>query len=233
MANKFFTLGLALAAALALTPDFSTAAEKGTGDALRGLRLYLGNCFICHGANARGDGPYADKLKPKPRSFDDAAYFERKTDQEIYNIISKGGPADRKSPMMHGWGFRLTRSQIQDLVAYVRSVSRNEDLAARPAPKHLSGQQMYEQFCLACHGPGGDGKGRLSYTLRTVKPAVLSSPSFQRHASDKDIFLAIKESKTVDGSSLAFMPAWKKLLSDGQIGAIVVYIRTFGQKKAQ
>ena len=56
---------------------------------LDGLRLYLGYCFICHGQTGKGDGPYAASLSALPADLTDKGYFDRKTDREIYDFISK------------------------------------------------------------------------------------------------------------------------------------------------
>jgi mono/diheme cytochrome c family protein len=45
------------------------------------------------------------------------------TDKFLLEIISKGGSAVGKSGMMPGWGGQLKESQVQDIVAYVRSIA--------------------------------------------------------------------------------------------------------------
>jgi mono/diheme cytochrome c family protein len=45
------------------------------------------------------------------------------TDKFLMEIISKGGGAVGKSPMMPAWGGALKEGQLQDLVAYVRSIA--------------------------------------------------------------------------------------------------------------
>lgn len=57
-------------------------------------------CFTCHGASGHGDGPGAQALDPKPRSFADAAWQASVTDEHIKKVIVFGGAAVGKSPMM-------------------------------------------------------------------------------------------------------------------------------------
>lgn len=57
-------------------------------------------CANCHGTNGRGDGPVAGSLNPKPRDYSDAAWQRSVTDQEIAEIIVRGGGAMKKSAVM-------------------------------------------------------------------------------------------------------------------------------------
>lgn len=194
------------------------------GEPVNGLRLYNANCLICHGANGDGKGPYVEKLDPKPRAFTDLTYFNRKTDREIYDVISKGGIAKEKSLHMRTWGLRFQPRQISDIVAYIRAVSNDDRINLSIPIEGLDGKVMFQNFCSTCHGSGGQGDGALSYTL-PVKPADLTSRQFQSHTSDEEISIAIKDALR-DGKRLSVMPAWDKMMSHDQIMAMVSYIRT-------
>ena len=88
-----------------------------------GKKLYLTYCSSCHGDNGKGDGPAARSLPVKPANHTDGAVMNQLTDKFLLEIISKGGSAVGKSPMMPGWGGQLKESQVQDIVAYVRSMA--------------------------------------------------------------------------------------------------------------
>jgi cytochrome c oxidase cbb3-type subunit 3 len=45
------------------------------------------------------------------------------TDKQIFDTIKLGGEAVGKSPIMPKWGGLLTDQQIQEIVAYIRSLS--------------------------------------------------------------------------------------------------------------
>jgi mono/diheme cytochrome c family protein len=44
-------------------------------------------------------------------------------DKFLLDIISKGGSAVGKSPMMPGWGGQFKEAEVRDILAYVRSIA--------------------------------------------------------------------------------------------------------------
>lgn len=94
------------------------------GDAAKGKAKYAEVCAVCHGPSGKGDGPAAAGLQTKPRDHTDTAYMGKLTDREIFDIIKRGGHALGKSPLMPPWEGKLTDQQIQDLVAYIRTLAR-------------------------------------------------------------------------------------------------------------
>ncbi len=62
--------------------------------------LFAGRCAVCHGAEGGGDGPTAAALDPKPRAFTDAAWQASMTDEAIIKVVTEGGAAVGKSPLM-------------------------------------------------------------------------------------------------------------------------------------
>ena len=88
-----------------------------------GKKLYLTYCSSCHGETGKGDGPAAQSLPVKPADHTTGAVMNQLTDKFLMEIISKGGSAVGKSPMMPAWGGALKQSQVEDLVAYLRSIA--------------------------------------------------------------------------------------------------------------
>jgi mono/diheme cytochrome c family protein len=62
--------------------------------------VYAGRCVPCHGASGRGDGPAGGALTPHPRNFTDKAWQATVNATYIEKVISNGGPAVGKSPLM-------------------------------------------------------------------------------------------------------------------------------------
>ena len=93
------------------------------GDASRGAALYADYCWTCHGKTGQGDGPIAVAYKPRPRNLTDRAHLSRRTDYDLYNVISQGGPAVNRSVTMPAWGSVLAPQESWDLVAYIRQLS--------------------------------------------------------------------------------------------------------------
>jgi len=62
--------------------------------------VYAGRCVPCHGASGRGDGPAGGALTPHPRNFTDKAWQATVNATYIEKVISNGGSAVGKSPLM-------------------------------------------------------------------------------------------------------------------------------------
>ena len=92
------------------------------GDIVNGARLYRVHCSSCHGTSGQGDGPAASYMYPVPRAHTDPAYMNRRSNEELHEAITGGGPAVGLSPLMPRWDETFGRNQIWDLVAHVRSL---------------------------------------------------------------------------------------------------------------
>ena len=100
----------------------STALVAYAADAEQGKKLYGQFCASCHGQSGQGDGPAAAALNPKPRDHTDKEYMSKMSDDEMLKVIKNGGASVGKSPLMPPWGASLKDEQIQDIIAYVRTL---------------------------------------------------------------------------------------------------------------
>jgi mono/diheme cytochrome c family protein len=100
----------------------STALVAYAADAEEGKKLYGQFCASCHGQSGKGDGPAAAALNPKPRNHTDKEYMSQMSDDEMLKVIKNGGASVGKSPLMPPWGASLKDDQIQDVIAYIRSL---------------------------------------------------------------------------------------------------------------
>jgi mono/diheme cytochrome c family protein len=64
-----------------------------------------------------------DNLEVKPHPFTEGDTLNKMSDADLTAIISHGGPALNKSPLMAPYGYTLSKSEIQALIAYIRMVS--------------------------------------------------------------------------------------------------------------
>jgi cytochrome c oxidase cbb3-type subunit 3 len=100
----------------------STALAAYAADAEQGKKLYGQFCASCHGQAGKGDGPAAAALNPKPRDHTDKEYMSKMSDDEMLKVIKNGGASVGKSPLMPPWGASLKDDQIQDVIAYIRTL---------------------------------------------------------------------------------------------------------------
>ena len=115
MKNGIFLAALVFACAVFLSAQPSEAA-----DSAKGQEVYNTYCALCHGPTGLGDGVAAATLDPKPRDLSSAAILETYTDEYLVNVITNGGAAVGKSPMMTAWGGIISPEDIENLVAHIR-----------------------------------------------------------------------------------------------------------------
>ena len=196
-------------------------------DPLKGLKLYLGYCFVCHGQKGDGKGPYAEMLSSIPADFTDSTYFRTKTDIELYDFISKGGIAHGKSMHMKPFGFQMTPDQIQNTIAYVR-VLNNHERISRGDGSGFSGEEIYRNSCVMCHGEKGDGNGRVSKMLG-LKVRPITGELLSQYSGAK-LYNIIQDGMVSDTTGTGkYMPAWGASLSEQEIIDVISYISTFGE----
>ncbi len=117
-----------------------------------GRNLFLNNCAGCHGSDARG-----------------APGFPNLTDQDW---LWGGAPdavltsiRDGRAGVMPGWLPVLGEGGVEDILAYVMSLSGRK----LPAGNVASGKQKFEQICAACHGADAHGNPLLGAPNLTDK----------------------------------------------------------------
>jgi mono/diheme cytochrome c family protein len=81
-------------------------------------------CARCHNSESTPERvSNFDNLEVKPHGFTEGDTFNKMTDADLTAIISHGGPALNKSALMPPYGYTLSRSDIEALIAYIRMVS--------------------------------------------------------------------------------------------------------------
>jgi mono/diheme cytochrome c family protein len=81
-------------------------------------------CARCHNQESTPERvSNYDNLEVKPHPFTEGDTLNKMSDADLVAIISHGGPALNKSPLMAPWGYTLSKSEIQALIAYIRMVS--------------------------------------------------------------------------------------------------------------
>lgn len=80
------------------------------------------------------------------------------------------------------------------------------------------GQNLYEQYCVTCHGRNGRGQGPAAPVM-TPRPTNFQSEEAQKLTADY-MFKVISEGQQERG-----MPAWSGRLSKSERWAIISYIK--------
>ena len=92
-------------------------------DVQQGKRTYLENCTPCHGQSGKGDGEGARSLPVRPADHTDGALIGSRSDAFLHDVIAKGGSAMGLSSFMPAWQGIFTEQEIEDLVAYIRTLA--------------------------------------------------------------------------------------------------------------
>src|SRR5215475_7515047 len=104
-------------------PELLALANKPEGDPIAaGKQTFMTICITCHGPEGKGDGPVSVTLNPKPRNLTDASYMSTVNDRYLFELISRGGIAVGRSPLMPSQP-TLTAQDLNNVIAYVRSLS--------------------------------------------------------------------------------------------------------------
>ncbi|MEI9851906.1 MAG: cytochrome-c oxidase, cbb3-type subunit III [Sphingomonas sp.] len=174
-----------------------------------GRAAFKVNCVQCHGSGAAGSRGYPN--------LNDDDWLWGGTLPEIYRTIQHGArePADdetRASAMpAFGRDGLLTADQIQDVVSYVRMVSREEP-RSRPAQR---GAALFANNCAVCHG--ADAKGN-----RTLGAPNLTDPIWL-YGGDRETLAA-----TVTNARQGVMPAWQRRLDPVTVKMLAAYVHSLG-----
>ena len=109
--------------------------------------------------------------------------------------------------------------------------------AAHPAaaghePKHdearlKRGKEMYDHYCISCHGETGKGDGPGGANL-PIKPQDLTVGAVMNPLPHEFLHRVISEGPQSVGLS-SLMPPFRPQLSDWQIDEVIEYVRTFAE----
>ena len=193
--------------------------------AYEGRRLYVSYCQLCHGTDGKGDGPLARVMQISPADL--TTTIRSRSDTILTKIITGEGRQtitgrDRHnllSEAMPEWKDVFTDSQVKALIAYLRFLGRSEhELMGDPG----IGMQLYQKYCQVCHGIEGDGDGIMT-ELMGITPMDHSNPNETNKLDNERLIDSI-----LDGQG-KFMPAWRGILSQSDVEALVSYIRLLSQ----
>lgn len=166
-----------------------------------GRRLFANNCSVCHGADGRGSLGFPN--------LTDSDWQWGGSDSDIIATLTHGRIA-----AMPPWIDVLGEQGIQEVAEYTLQLSEAEvdsELAA-------AGESHFQTYCLACHGPTGEGN------------ALLGAPNLTDqhwlYGGDKDVIR----------HNLRFglngqMPAFGEKLGADRIRIVAGYVRSLSDER--
>jgi cytochrome c oxidase cbb3-type subunit 3 len=98
--------------------DIMQYLEVMTNPVKRGEVVFKTNCILCHGERGDGNGRAAQLFNPRPANLRQST----KTQDYKRTIIRQGGEAMGRSSVMPSWSDKLTGTEIEDLLLYLRTI---------------------------------------------------------------------------------------------------------------
>jgi mono/diheme cytochrome c family protein len=183
-------------------------------------------CVQCHGFRGRGGVDSAvPALTTVGRSL---------TVAQLTHIINHGlgESANPKQPYMPVWGEVLSKTQVSNLVSYIRAglppVADTQPVSVPPGQgAAVAGAALYVRYgCVNCHGP--NGLGGVPNPLSADKAIPPLSGQGFRHdfPTDKAISAVIRSGSVIGRAPIVSMPHWGGILSGQQIAELVAYLKT-------
>jgi mono/diheme cytochrome c family protein len=204
--------------------------------------IYTESCSVCHGDDGRGAVWGQASLATPPRNFRTEESRQELTRERMIASVIAGRPG---TPMP-GFGTQLSIEEVMAVVDYVRSEFMTpvdaasghaamlpgnteygpiggDDRPRDPGAEHHDGDAargalLYARNCVDCHGANGGGDGPRAYFI-FPKPRNFSDPSTRQYLTRGNLYDGIKYG--VVGKE---MPAWGKVLTEGQIADVTEYV---------
>jgi mono/diheme cytochrome c family protein len=209
---------------------------------LEGKELYAEkSCGACHRLGGRGGtlGPALDNegaktkhqlilanLKPPYTAWDwHKAHF--RDPGGVVEASQMKNPA-LSGPQILALTVYMLAQRQRDVPESYLAPDKLEEKVRKLHPKPLAGQQVYQQYCLACHGEGT--YGRWDKTFKRFVPGIRAL-SLQATADRSYL-----EAQVIHGRPGTQMPAWGKQaggLLQEEISAVLDYIQPPNSRRTQ
>jgi mono/diheme cytochrome c family protein len=223
--RKTETVTVSVASAAAPAP--SPAAAAVTPQVAAGAHTFVQfACSQCHGEQGRGgvspDVPALAGIGPKL------------TVAQLTQIIDHGlgESANPTKPYMPVWGEVLSKTQVANLVAYIRAglppVADTQPVSVPSGQgPAVAGEALYVRYgCINCHGPNGlGGVPNPQSPDKSIPP--LSGQDFRgEFNTDAKIIDVIRSGSVIGKAPIVSMPHWGGIIPDSQLKALAAYLKT-------
>lgn len=183
-------------------------------------------CAQCHGERGRGGvSPVVPALTTVGKQLAPA---------ELRSIIDHGlgESANPAQPYMPVWGAVISKTQVDDLIAYMRAglpAVADAEPVAIPQNQGIAveGAALYMRYgCGNCHGFNGiGGVPNPQSPDKTIPP--LSGADFRHEFNtDAKIIAVIRSGSVIGRAPIVSMPHWGGIIPDPQLRALAAYLKT-------
>ncbi|HKI91921.1 MAG TPA: c-type cytochrome [Gaiellaceae bacterium] len=183
-------------------------------------------CVQCHGPQGQGGvSPYVPALSKIKKTLTVAA---------LSKIINHGLGESAKPthPYMPVWGEVISKTQVANLVAYIRAgLPPVADTTPVVVPQGqgpvVAGEALYVRYgCINCHGP--NGLGGVANPLSPDKSIPPLSGQGFRHdfPTDKAIYDIIQSGSVIGKAPIVSMPHWGGIIPPTEIRELIAYLKT-------
>ncbi|WP_298872330.1 cytochrome-c oxidase, cbb3-type subunit III [uncultured Psychrobacter sp.] len=174
-----------------------------------GSRLFLQNCAVCHGSNAKGAAGYPNLTDNDWLYGGEAA--------NILTTLHNGRVGG-----MTAWRDQIGEDGVRAVSEYVLSISGNQPGYELDKAKVTQGEAIFNEptNCVLCHGP--DAKGMTS----TGAPNL--TDKIWLYGGDRE---TIRE--TVRYGRAGVMPEWETKLGNERIMLLAAYVYSLSDRSAQ
>ena len=183
-------------------------------------------CAACHGSLGRGGAsPYVPALSGIGKSL---------TVATLTRIITHGLGESKnpKRPFMPVWGPVISKTQVADLVSYIRAgLPQVQYATPAPIPGNqgpvVAGMAAYVHYgCINCHGPNGLGGVPNPQSPDKAIPPLSGQDFRKEFNTDAKILEFIRSGSVIGKAPITSMPHWGGIIPDWQLRALVAYLKT-------
>ncbi len=183
-------------------------------------------CAACHGPLGRGGvSPFVPALSGVGKSLTVAA---------LTRIITHGLGESKnpKRPFMPVWGPVISKTQVADLVAFIRAgLPKVQYATPVPIPGNqgpvVAGMAAYVHYgCINCHGPNGLGGVPNPQAPDKAIPPLSGQDFREEFNTDAKILEFIRSGSVIGKPPITSMPHWGGIIPNWQLKALVAYLKT-------
>jgi len=188
----------------------------------RGETIYHAICWSCHGHGGHGDGPAVAQLDGRPPPTFHTPDFAEADGDRLARAFRSGLLTEQDPTYPHYSHVLplLDLDYLADVMAYISLLSEPASIPGSA----MSGKELYDEYCLTCHGPDGHGFGPARDIFVDLTPSDLTTNPLVV-AEDWD---GLYEDLHSGASRVhrANMPAWGEMLESAELWDLVAYIST-------